>query len=85
MRGKFCDKGGIHAEIGQGYGHVGLSAAIGGSKVIRLDKAVKSLRREPEHDLAKGDDSLAHFVRSFYICDWTDGFENLCMGNQISL
>ena len=55
MGGQLCNKGGVQAVVGQGYGDVGLAAAEGELQVVGLDKALIVIGLEPDHQLAEGD------------------------------
>ena len=58
--GQLGDKGGVHAVVGQGHGHVGLPAAEGGLELIVLEKAVVPVGRQPQHNLTEGNDAFLH-------------------------
>lgn len=58
--GKLRNKSRVDSEIGQGYGHVGFSSAVGGAKGICLYKAVIALGGKTEHDFSERDHSFCH-------------------------
>ena len=66
--GKLGDIGRVKTIVGQGDGHVGLSAAEGGLHLIVLEEPVIAVWSQTQHDFAKGNHSFAHFI----IPSWID-------------
>ena len=47
-------------ETGHGHGHIGFAAAKGRDELRRLQESLKSGRRQPQHDFAKGNRCFGH-------------------------
>ena len=58
MGGKLGNECRVHAIVGQGHRHVGLTAGISCLKLFRLDKPEIALRIQAHHNLTKGNNSF---------------------------